>query len=51
MRSTLLARAALVMVLTTIGCSSAGHRAPKQDRNLITDLGERVTQRVTAARR
>jgi hypothetical protein len=36
MRSTLLARAALVMVLTTIGCSSAGHRAPKQDRNLIT---------------
>jgi hypothetical protein len=23
----------------------------EQDRNLITDLGERVTQRVTAARR
>lgn len=36
MRSMKLARAALVLALATIGCTSGGHRTGVRDRNLIT---------------
>lgn len=36
MHAPIVARAALILALATVGCSSSTHRSPPRDRNLIT---------------